>query len=169
MSKTKNIIIGALLVAIVAMSIGYAALAQQLTINGTANISGTWDVEFTNITEGALTGATTKGIPSYTATTATFEVDLAHPGASATYDITVENKGNIDAVLDSITGVDTANAAKPVEIQYSLTGISENDELSAGATKVVHVTVVWSADSDVIPEETTKTATITLNFVQKTA
>ena len=38
-SSKKNILIGALLVAIIAMSIGYAAMAQQLTISGSANFS----------------------------------------------------------------------------------------------------------------------------------
>lgn len=169
--KSKNIIIGALLVAIVAMSVGYAALAQQLTINGTANIKGSWGVEFTKIDEGTLTGATTVGVPSFTATSATFEVDLAYPGATATYDITIENKGNIDATLDSISGVDAANSNAPTEIQYTITGVAKNDTLAAGATTTAHVTVTWvsSDEGDTIPEETTKTATITLNYVQKAA
>ena len=51
MKDRKNILIVALLIAIVAMSVGYAALAQQLTINGTANISASCDVKIKEITE----------------------------------------------------------------------------------------------------------------------
>lgn len=168
MTKTKNVIIGALLVAIVAMSVGYAALAQQLDINAKSNITGTWDIEFTELSEGVLTGATTKGTPTYTATSATFEVDLAYPGATATYDITVENKGNIDARLATITGLDVANAATPTEIQYTITGIEVGDSLNAGSSTTFHIAVTWN-DSDEIPTVTSKTATITLNYEQKTA
>lgn len=166
MSKSKNIIIGALLVAIVAMSVGYAALAQQLTINGKANINASWNIEFTKIESTTLTGATVKGTPTATGTSATFEVDLAYPGATAVFDITVENKGTIDAVLDSITGVDTANLATPTELQYEVIGITANDDLLAGNSTTFQVKVTWE-DSNTIPTETTKTATITLNYAQK--
>ena len=44
------------------MAIGYAALSQLLTINGTANISANWDVKISNIAEGTLTGATSKNV-----------------------------------------------------------------------------------------------------------
>ena len=56
--EKKNILIGALLVAIIAMAVGYAALAQQLTINGTAQVSSTWDVKFTSISEGTPSNST---------------------------------------------------------------------------------------------------------------
>lgn len=170
MEKKKNFVIGTLLVAIVLMSVGYAALAQVLTINGTANIDASWDVEITGITEGTLKGATTKTITS-NATSATFNVDLAYPGATASYEVAIENKGSIDAVLESISGVDTANTALPTEVQYSVTGVKEGDELASGATTKAIVTVTWvaSADnSDTVPTQTSKTATINLNYVQNT-
>lgn len=170
MEKKKNIIIGTLLAAIVLMSVGYAALAQVLTINGTANIDAEWNIEITGITEGTMTGATTKTAAS-TATSATFNVDLAYPGAVATYVVDIENKGTIDAILDSITGVDSANAALPAEIQYEVTGVAANDALAAKGKAKATVTVKWvkSADNtDTIPTTKTKTATINLNYVQNT-
>ena len=45
----KNLAIGMLVAAICIMAIGYAALAQTLTINGTAEITGTWDVHLQNV------------------------------------------------------------------------------------------------------------------------
>ena len=42
-----------------------------------------------NIEEGKMIGAESKTAPSYTATTATFDVNLLYPGASAEYIITV--------------------------------------------------------------------------------
>lgn len=170
--KGKNIIIAALIIAICAMSVSYAILAQALTINGTANIDANWDVKFTRIVTGDLDNATVVGTPTASGTSATFEVDLEEPGASAEFDITVENKGTIDAVLASITGVDTANAAEPVQIQYTVSGVDVGDSLLVNGSDVFHVTVTWVASEteiDEIPDEKTKTATITLNYKQKTA
>src|SRR5574344_1112129 len=133
MDKKKNLIIGGLLAAIVLMSVGYAALAQTLTINGTANIDATWDVQVTGITEGTLVGATTQ-TTNFDTTSATFNVNLAYPGATATYNVAIENKGSIDAKLDSITGLTAANDALPEEIQYTVTGVTEGDELASKAT-----------------------------------
>lgn len=45
-SKHKNALIGALLAVVFVMAVGYAAFAQQLTINGTAEISSSWDIHF---------------------------------------------------------------------------------------------------------------------------
>ena len=44
--KNKNILIGTLLAVVFVMAVGYAAFAQQLTINGTATINSSWDVHF---------------------------------------------------------------------------------------------------------------------------
>ena len=171
MDKKKNIVIVALLAVIALMTTGYAALAQVLDINGTANISADWAVEITNIELASSTGATnTDGVaPTYDATSATFAVDLAYPGATATYDVTIENKGTIDAKLSSISGVEAANALQPAEIQYEVTGVTVNDKLASEGKAVAHVKVTWvSATEDTIPTATSKTATITLNYVQDT-
>ena len=83
-TKNKNLLLVILLIAVVGMAIGYAALSQQLVINGTANITTEWDVHIKNITASAgnaTTGAQDKTQPSFTATSATFDVDLAYPGA----------------------------------------------------------------------------------------
>lgn len=58
--KIKNILIIVLFLVIIGMAIGYAALSQLLTINGTANISANWDIKISNIAEGTLTAATSK-------------------------------------------------------------------------------------------------------------
>ena len=131
--KVKNILLIILLLVVLGMTIGYAALTQVLNINGTANIT-------------------------------TFDVDLLYPGASATYIITVQNSGTIDAKLESITGIDTANTSAPTEIKYSINA-TENEILAKGDSKEYTVTVKWE-DSNAIPETKTKSTTITLNYVQ---
>ena len=81
-----------LIAAILMMSVGYAALASQLNINGTSGITGNFKVQFTDITEGVAVGsATNKTAASVTDTTATFDVEFVSPGDSMTYKITVKN------------------------------------------------------------------------------
>lgn len=163
--NSKNLILLILLLVIVGMAVGYAALSQALVINGTANISTEWKILFTNIEEGKFVGAETRTEPSYTATTATFDVNLLYPGASAQYMITVANQGSINAKITGIDGIDTANAAAPKDITYTIDA-EENEQLAAGTMKTYVVTVAWNADATTIPETKTKTATITLNYEQ---
>ena len=177
MDKKKNLVIIVLLIAIVLMSVGYAALAQVLTINGTAKLQANWDVEITDV---KLNTTQSVGVTTHTessnATSATFDVTLDYPGAKAVYDVTVENKGTIDAILDSITDLATVNAAEPTNIVYTVSGVTAGTTtLAASATNTVTVTAEWVACStegctDEIPEEdTSKDATIVLNYVQNTS
>ena len=163
--NNKSILLIILLLLIVGMAVGYAALSQALVINGTATITTQWNIEFTNITEGKMVGAETATSPSYTATTATFNVNLLYPGATAEYKLSVANKGNIDAVLVSVDGIDTANAAEPKDIVYSVNAVA-NDKLTAGSTKDYIVTVTWPSSSTQVPTTKSKVATITLNYQQ---
>ena len=49
MKDKKKVLIGILSVLVCVMAVGYALLAQELTINGRASIDSTWKVEITNI------------------------------------------------------------------------------------------------------------------------
>ncbi len=73
--------------------IGYAILTQVLTITGTSNITGTWDVKIDSIGAGTLTNATNKSVPSIgdNGLTATFDVNLNAPGSQAVYPVKVKN------------------------------------------------------------------------------
>ena len=53
-TNKNSVIISCLVVAIIAMSVGYAALAEQLTINGTAGTgNASWAIAFQSITKNA--------------------------------------------------------------------------------------------------------------------
>ena len=48
--KSKNILLGVLIVGLVSMTVAYAALSTTLTINGTAKVEETkWDIHFANV------------------------------------------------------------------------------------------------------------------------
>lgn len=162
----KNIVIVVLLVAVVFMSVGYAALASQLNINGTAAIKSNWDVKFTSISEGTAVGSATNKTPaSTTVTTATFDVELVSPGDSMTYELVVKNNGSLDAKLDSITGIPTDLSGA---IKYTVTGVAKDDTLSAGESKTITIKVEYDGNVTSQPSEDqlSKELNVTLNYVQ---
>jgi len=193
--KKKNWIVIALCIAIVGMGIGFAALAQNLQINATANITGEWNIAIDHINYWPREGVTVVGTPSFDGTSATFEFDLAYPGAYAEFNVRIRNNGNIDAILNSITGLTAINNAEPSEIRFNLNltgptimGATNHVEvdttggsftlpdggtivLPAGAFVFVEVRAEWVIQDGVestIPDVKSKTATINFNYVQNT-
>ena len=173
--KSKGIIIGVLCAVIVFMSIGFAALSSQLTINGNATISDTWNVQITNIEkkEGS-TGATATSDPTYTATTANFNVSLKEPGDYAIYTVTVKNTGSLDAVLTRIT--ETEGEGGSAAIKYTVTpaaGSEQGSDLpktTGTHTFDVKVEYLSTAVGENAPEaNASKSLSVTLDYNQKTA
>ena len=67
-TKKKNYTLVILFVLLIGISVGYAAFAQQLTINGTANANGNFKLAFTNAAIDPNVGAEgSTAIPSATA------------------------------------------------------------------------------------------------------
>ena len=165
--RNKLLITAAIVVGLA--SIAYAAFAQILTINGTGTATGNWDVKILSITPVAQTGATDHAnTPTFTTTSATFNVDLAYPGATSSYDIVIKNAGSVPAKLSSITDLTTINAAAPVDIKYAVTGVAANDTLAAGAQVTARVTVNWQSTGSSNIQTQSKAATIEFNYIQNT-
>lgn len=172
--KSKGIIIGVLCAVIVFMSIGFAALSSQLKINGNATISDTWNVQITNIEkkEGS-TGATATSDPTYTATTANFNVSLKEPGDYAIYTVTVKNTGSLDAVLTQIT--ENEGEGGSAAIKYTVTpGAGSEQGSTLAKTNGIHtfdvkVEYLSTAVGENAPEaNASKTYTVTLDYQQAT-
>ena len=165
----RNKIIIAAVVLVGLASVAYAAFSQILTINGTGTASGNWDVEIISITPKDQTGATDRAsTPSFTSTTATFDVDLAYPAATSTYDVVIKNKGTIPAKLSSLTDLAATNALSPTDLHYTLTGVAVNDLLAAGVSVTATVQVEWLAGGTTNIDTQSKAATITFNYIQNT-
>ena len=164
MENNKKIIITVLSVLVVAMAVGYALLAQELTINGTASIDSTWRVEITNITSKDVVGdAINKVDPSYTATTANFSAGFTQPGDSITYDITVTNKGTLDAVVESIT----VNKGDNPAITYTTSGLKRGDKLAKNnGTNTLTIKVDYDSSVTSQPASTTNNIIVTINYQQ---
>lgn len=162
MKDGRNIIIAALLVAVLVMSVGYASFASQLTLNGTAEIVGEWNVEITNIEATEVVGEAVAGSPTYTKSSATFDADLKQPGDSVTYTVTVKNSGSIDAVLDSATFTEQTDGS--TAIIYTTSDPSAT--LAAGAETTFTVTATYDSTVTEVPTVTSKTITGVIDYVQ---
>lgn len=166
--RNQRIIIGTLSAVVLGLVVGYATLQQVLNINGTSSISGDFGIAITKMEESSMNGAQTISKEGLGTTTVSFTVDLKAPGSSAVYNFTVENQGSIDAVLQSIEGIEEANSSTPLDIKYSISGIDENDSLIHGQTQTFQVQVLWDSSATEIPS-TNKTLVLKLNYVQKTS
>ena len=170
--KGRNIVIAALLVAVVIMTIGYAALSQSLKISGTSSIGATWDIRFTNATlvSGETTVLTT-ATPTLgsNGTTATFNVRFTEPGQKITYQLTVHNGGSLDAILKSIQMSPSGMKQSQVTdgIYYDVTGVTENStRCNAGSNNTVKLVIGWKQTGTEMPDSLSETITITLNYEQ---
>ena len=179
-SKHKNILIGALLAVVFVMAVGYAAFAQQLTINGSAEITSTWDVKYdstkTEATPGVVDavagfagGTTPKGTVSYDNDdhNANVRATLYQPGDTVTFTLTIKNYGTIPATVGTPTVEMTGDqdvqplVARKGNIQFTVTPaatttMNQNDTV----TMKVKAEFISSATS----VGTTTSASITVNM-----
>ena len=164
MKNNKKIMISILSVLVCIMAVGYALFAQELTINGNASIDSTWKVEITNITSKDVVGdAVNKVDPTYTATTANFSVGLTRPGDSITYDITVTNKGTLDAVVESITINKDNNSA----IKNTTIGLKRGNKIAKNnGTNTLTIKVEYDSNVTNQPVSGTNDITVTINYQQ---
>ena len=168
----KIIVAIALVVAIVGLTIGYAAYSATLKITGTANVDpAKWDVHFANKSGDSLTGtiegnAVETTAPTLTATNISgFDVTLKAPGDTVTYNFLVKNTGTIDAILTSFSmgGITCAPTEKSSttqedadklcgELSYSLkyadgSAITTGATLAAGGTSDLVLKIEWLKSS----------------------
>ena len=100
----RNYIIAGLCMILVIMGVGYAAFSSQLKISGTSSISGSFNIQITNIETMLPSESGGSGIPdgynisepTYTPTSATFSAGFELPGSEIDYVVEVSNLGSID-------------------------------------------------------------------------
>ena len=151
--KRLYVIMCALAVAVVALSIAYAALSATLNI-GVSSVQQTpqtWNVAFEAGTVNGTAAGTSAvgrscGTATVNATTASIAAtELSKPGDKCTYALTIKNTGSINATLASITptqptgtGVScsTASGAQMVcgNITYTLASNTSGSLLPTGGT-----------------------------------
>lgn len=193
-NKVQNVLLGVLAIGLIGITVAYAALTQQLKIEGTAKVaSSKWDVHFGTVSAGNAQGYATAGTLAKTGeTTIAGDIGtLKAPGDSITYTFDIENAGDINAVIDSVTGgqsITCTSATQSVanavcgDLSYSIkytdgnTAIAKGDKLakatsaSAPTKKNVTLTITYNktdAQQTLASEDVTVTADgMTINYVQ---
>ena len=164
MKKSKNIIIGALLLAVLMMVVGYSAFASEMTFSGSAEITGEWDVKITNVEVKEVSSGSDAGTPEFTNNTITFDAKLEKPGDKVVYEITITNSGSIDAKLENLQIVpDIINGS--TAISYII--INPSNELLAGEETKMQITAQYDEVVTENPDIKTKTITGVIEYVQK--
>ena len=140
--NNKNVVLAVLGVILLGMTIAYAALQTNLSINGTAQSPEvTWDVNIQNWSQTAISGSPTITAPTITSTSiSNLGVNLTKPGQSVTYTFKIVNKGSIDAKLNATpTGGFTCNTGKNCsDITYTL---------SCGAAATTANTILYAQNA----------------------
>lgn len=158
--SSKKYFIILLIVLLLALTIGYAAFTNTLSISGTANANGTFDLEFQNANVDSAVGCDAVG------TTATISADkdilnvavkdLAYPGAGAQFSVDIVNVGNIPAKLLSVTPTNIKGSDN-IKISGLDVISTSHPTIDANGTCSVTFTVEWDADSEVELTEAEKT------------
>ena len=161
--KKRNIIIFSLIGILLCMVVGYAAFQTRLEIKGTSKVTSNWDIEITNVTSGTPTGSAENAVaPDWDKLTASMEANLYDKGDAMEYDVTIENKGTIDAKLnDILTNLENSNS-DAVIITFS--GYTKGEILEAGGNKIIHVKIAYNPNYE--GEETSSEVKIDFDYVQ---
>ncbi len=159
----KKIIILSMCIAILIMTIGYSMFISNIKINGTANITSTWNILFTSIKETSKTdGVIVKEEPKASGTLATFNVAFTKPGDSIVYEITVENKGSLNAIINKINATELGSDA----IKFEISNIKEGDKLSHGASTTFNVTISYNGEILADPNLKDNELQIDITYIQ---
>lgn len=193
--KVKVLSLAALIVAVLGLTVAFAALSQQLTITGNATVdAATWDIHFNNLSEPVLTGGaevvTAPTIQENSTAIKTFALKLTKPGDSVKYTFDVVNAGSIDATLATVvperlqpsctgTGAAATEDANIVcngltyKLTYTSTGeaVKATDELNHGVTKNLTLELSFDVTKNgtltIANDVQISALDITLNYAQK--
>ena len=172
----RSYIIIALIVVLLLSAVGYAAFQANLTITGTATGSATWDVHFTNASDGTL---------SNNNQTLTFTKTLDFPGDAEEVTAVIQNSSSLPIKLTGFTvksgntdissttyGSETASD-EAILIQYidldDTDGSGTQEKIAVNGICTYKFVVFWNKNySDTTNLNPSKTFTITLNYTQDT-
>ena len=191
-NKIQNIVLGVLAVGLIGITVAYASLSQNLTINGTAKVAAaTWDVHFEGMSAGTATGYAaipTTGKLAASGTSVSGNIGtLKAPGDTITYTFNVKNAGSINAKISSITapkltcapatsgGSQTVANNVCANLTYTIEYTSESPKtiavgntLTAGASKNITLKIVNSSDATTLASEdiAVTASPMIINYVQ---
>lgn len=154
--KTKGVML-LLVIAVILMTVGFAAYSQTLNINGNVTVKGSpWNVHYVNGTVTPSANSVTATAASVTNTDFTFTVTLEKPGDFYEATVTVKNEGTITAYLNKVT-MSTLTTEQAKYLTYTVTYDStaytqttdgiDNVSLAANGTVPVKVRVEYKSNT----------------------
>lgn len=147
-SKTNIILTISVLVILVFMASGYALLNTKLTIGGKGKLDipeykiFVSDVKVASTSNGGYQTST----PTFTDNEVALYSTLPNSNSSVMYDVTIQNTGASDAVVDYIY-VSSGDA-----IKYRIIGVSAEDTIKGLSNLTVRIEVLYSENQSVVSE-----------------
>lgn len=167
--KSKNALLLVVLLAIVGIAVGYAALSQELVLTGTATVKGLndWKVHFADTS--AVKGSSVTGVANNTfkldddKLSGTFAATL-EPGAWVEYTVVVVNDGSIKAKANGDPAVDGDGTYTTCTVTQNSVG----NELSSGSGSDVYTVRIEASEDNVAATSVDEAWTVTFDYVQVT-
>lgn len=169
---TRSVLVGAI-VGILAVGVSFAAFASTLTINGTASLTGDFNVKFTAASSTDTKATTTvptissDGVLSFDVST-----ELQEPGSQSVVSYTITNKGSIGANLSTPSITCYSDSGKATVVDCSDTDMTINagtvspTTLNTDDTANGTITIKWDSNSNRVPAKSTRYFTVTINANQ---
>ena len=188
MKDNKKVLYGlvvvALVLSIVGISIGFASMSSELTVNGTASmVPATWKIKFQNLSKVVGDDSAIITAPQITSDThiGNYAIKLSKPGDKVVYKFEVANAGTLDAELTNYTFAtptftgtgDKAEADAQIvknNLVYTLTysntnAIQVGDNLNKDEAKEVLLTVEYNQNATELPENAVSITGMDVTFV----
>ena len=167
-----------LLILILLLGIGYAALTAKLKVDGTVHIDKTtWDVHFENVqvTEGSVEANPAPTTNNVDTTSMTYTINFTKPGDFYEFTVDVVNDGTIDAMVNTVSNKTyTSNGTTETELPPYLTNtvtyndgtpINKNQELLHGTSEKIKVRVEFKKDIQASDLPSSGDTTVVFKFV----
>ncbi len=163
--KFRALAIAAICVAIVGVSVAYAALSATLNINGTATVdtTGAWDIQIKTPACTATGLAKCDPAAALTGTTTlTWGAKFVAPGDTVTVTANIVNEGTIDALLETIKNVASVKEGGDPDILKFLTYTVKigSTTIASGEKTTINKALLNKNNTG----KNSKTLTITLTF-----
>ena len=169
-----------LVVLILGLGIGYAALLTNLSIDGTSTmLAGSWNVHFQNLVLNPNNVELSTGDQNaaiITDTSISYIVTLKNQGDYYEFTVDVRNDGTIDAMVETINATvnNTSISNLPSYLKFEVTyedgmEISENHLLAAGEKETYRVMLLYKTDldsNDLPGPNVTNTISFGVDYVQ---
>ena len=177
-SRKKNVKLFALAL-ILLLGIGFAAIAANLKIDGTLNVSSaSWDVHFENVSikNGSVTANPAPTSNNVDTTEMTYTINFTKPGDYFEFTTDIVNDGSLDAMVDVVSNnaYQDASSTTPITLPTYLKStvtyddgieIAPNHELIHGMSEKVKVRVEFRTDINVSDLPSSGDSSIVFKFI----